>query len=47
MGTKEKLIERFKKQPKDFIFDKMVKLLTGFGYEISNKEKLPVPVFVL
>ncbi len=39
MGTKEKLIERFKKQPKDFTFDEMVKLLTGFGYVITNKGK--------
>ena len=39
MGTKEKLIERFKRQPKDFTFDEMVKLLIGFGYSISNKGK--------
>ena len=39
MGTKEKLIERFKRQPKDFTFDEMVKLLIGFGYTISNKGK--------
>lgn len=31
MGTKEKLIDRFKRQPKDFTFDEMVKLLIGFG----------------
>ena len=39
MSTKEKLIERFKKQPKDFTFDELVKLLTGFGFEMSNKGK--------
>ena len=39
MGTKEKLIERFKRQPKDFTFDEMVKLLVGFGYSICTKGK--------
>ena len=39
MGTKDKLIERFKKQPKDFTYDEMVKLLIGFGYSQSNKGK--------
>ena len=28
-----------KRQPKDFTFDEMVKLLIGFGYSISNKGK--------
>lgn len=39
MGTKEKLIERFKQQPKDFTFDEMTKLLECFGYAKSNKGK--------
>ncbi len=39
MGTKEKLIERFKKQPTDFTFDEMEKLLSVFGYTKSNKGK--------
>lgn len=39
MGTKEKLIERFKKQPSDFTFDEMERLLAVFGYEKSNKGK--------
>lgn len=39
MGTKEKLIERFKNQPKDFTFDEMVKLLFIFGYVKSDKGK--------
>ncbi|QIU96372.1 type II toxin-antitoxin system HicA family toxin [Bacteroides faecium] len=39
MGTKEKLIERFKTLPTDFTFDEMEKLLNYFGYEKSNKGK--------
>lgn len=37
MGSREKLIEHFCKQPKDFIFDEVLKLLSGFGYEVHNK----------
>lgn len=36
MGTKEKLIERFKTLPNDFTWDELVRV---FGYEISNKGK--------
>lgn len=39
MGTKEKLIKRFKSQPKDFTFDEMEKLLSIFGYVKSDKGK--------
>ena len=39
MGTKDKLIARFKKQPSDFTFDEMEKLLAIFGYLKSNKSK--------
>ncbi len=39
MGTRDKLIARFNKQPKDFTFDEMTRLLNGFGYELSNKGK--------
>jgi hypothetical protein len=39
MGTKEKLIERLKKLPKDFTFDEAERLLTLFGYIRSNKGK--------
>lgn len=39
MGTKEKLIERFKAQPSDFTFDELEKLLNCFGYTKSNKGK--------
>lgn len=37
MGSREKLIERFSKQPKDFTYDETVKLLSAFGYNIHNK----------
>lgn len=39
MGTKEKLIERFKTLPSDFTFDELEKFLKCFGYEKSNKGK--------
>lgn len=39
MGTKEKLIERFKTLPNDFTWDELVRLFGVFGYEISNKGK--------
>lgn len=39
MGTKEKLIERFKQLPCDFTFDELDRLLKHFGYEKSNKGK--------
>ncbi|MDR3218665.1 MAG: type II toxin-antitoxin system HicA family toxin [Dysgonamonadaceae bacterium] len=39
MSTKDKLIERFKKQPKDFTFDELVKLFSIFGFTIDNKGK--------
>ena len=39
MSTKEKLIARFKTLPKDFSFDELVRLLSGLGYEVSNKGK--------
>jgi len=39
MSTKNKLIERFKKQPNDFTFNELENLLSGFGFEISNKGK--------
>ncbi len=37
MGTKEKLRERFLKQPSDFTFEELQRLLEGYGYERSNK----------
>lgn len=39
MGTKEKLIKRFKSLPSDFAFDELERLLKCFGYEKSNKGK--------
>lgn len=39
MGTKEKLIERFKSLPTNFTFEEMERLLSIFGYEKSNKGK--------
>lgn len=39
MGTKEKLIERYRNQPKDFNWDELVRLFSVFGYKIDNKGK--------
>ncbi len=39
MGTKDKLVERLKGQPKDFTFDEVERLLSTFGYVRSNKGK--------
>ena len=37
MGTKEKLTERFKSQPKDFTWNEYVRLFGALGFEPSNK----------
>ena len=39
MGTKEKLIARFKAQPKDFTWDEFVRLFRLLGFELGNKGK--------
>jgi hypothetical protein len=39
MGTKEKLIERFRRQPKDFTFEELIRLFRVLGFEISQKGK--------
>jgi len=39
MSTKEKLIERFIRQPKDFTWDELVRLFGLFGFELDNKGK--------
>lgn len=39
MGTKEKLIDRFKRQPKDFTFDELTRLFRILGFEASQKGK--------
>ena len=37
MGSKEKLIKKFKTIPKDFTWDELKSLLIGFGYSLNNK----------
>ncbi|MCK9412084.1 MAG: type II toxin-antitoxin system HicA family toxin [Prolixibacteraceae bacterium] len=39
MGTKEKLVERFKRQPKDFTFNELTRLFQILGFEMSHKGK--------
>lgn len=39
MSTKEKLVERFKSQPKDFTFEELIRLFKLFGFEIGSKGK--------
>jgi len=39
MSTKDKLIERLKKQPKDFTWDELVRLFGIYGFSIDNKGK--------
>jgi len=39
MGTKDKLIERFKRQPKDFTFNELIRLFQILGFEINQKGK--------
>lgn len=39
MGTKEKLIKRFKTIPKDFTWDEVCRLLVFLGYTLRNKGK--------
>lgn len=39
MGTKEKLIERVKRQPKDFTFDELIRLFQVLGFDLSQKGK--------
>ena len=39
MTTKEKLVERFLRQPKDFTYKELTSLLCGFGYMEENKGK--------
>lgn len=39
MGKREKLIERFLRQPKDFTFDEMITLLGYYGFEKHDKGK--------
>lgn len=39
MGTRDKLIERFKTIPSNFTFDELERLLSFFGFERYNKGK--------
>jgi len=39
MGTKEKLVDRFKSQPKDFTFEELVRLFRQFDFDIGAKGK--------
>ena len=39
MGIKDKLRDRFLTLPKDFTFDEIEKLLSGYGYIKDNKGK--------
>ena len=39
MSTKDKLIERFKKQPKDFTWDELVRVFGLLGFTVDNKGK--------
>ena len=39
MSRKDKLIDRFKKQPKDFTWDELVRLFSYFGFVVYNKGK--------
>jgi hypothetical protein len=39
MGTKEKLVERFIRQPKDFTFNELTRLFQILGFEMSQKGK--------
>ncbi len=37
MNKKDKLIKRFKTQPRDFTFDEVLSLFQGCGFELENK----------
>lgn len=39
MSKKEKLLQRFLNQPKDFTFDELISLLGYFGFTSNNKGK--------
>ncbi len=39
MGTKEKLVERFKQEPKDFTFQELTRLFQILGFEVSQMGK--------
>jgi len=39
VSTKEKLIQRFKKLPKDFTWEELVRVFEVLGFAMSNKGK--------
>ena len=39
MSTKDKLIERFKSQPKNFTWEELVRLFGILGFTVDNKGK--------
>jgi len=39
MSTKDKLIKRFKNQPKDFTWEELVRLFELLGFTVDNKGK--------
>lgn len=39
MGKHEKLVEKLRARPVNFTFGELEKLLTGFGYRLSNQGK--------
>jgi len=39
MTKRDKLVARFIEIPRDFTFDELVGLLSGFGFEMKNKGK--------
>lgn len=39
MGTKEKLINRFKAQPRDFTWNEFLRLFNLLGFVLDNKGK--------
>jgi len=39
MSTKDKLLERFKKQPKDFTWDELVRLFGLLGFTMDSRGK--------
>ena len=39
MSAKDKLTKRFKKQPKDFTWEELVRLFSIFGFTMDNRGK--------
>jgi HicA toxin of bacterial toxin-antitoxin, len=37
MARQDKLLARFRRQPADFTWDELVRLLRSFGYELESK----------